>query len=242
MNKPIRALLLAAGLGTRLRPLTLFKPKCLVEINKKPLLELWISKLEDIDAQQIIINTHHLADQVNNFLNKKYKNQKKIKVFHENKLYGTAGTLIANRDFFLNSTGIMIHADNFTNMSLLNLIEAHNNKPKNCLITMLTFTTNNPESCGIVEVDKKGIVISFHEKIKNPPGNLANGAIYVFDNNFLDWLIENNPKAIDFSTQVIPLLKGKIFTYHTNFPYIDVGTPEKLEEAISLEHEINKSA
>ena len=164
------------------------------------------------------------------------------KVFHENKLYGTAGTLIANRDFFLNSTCIMIHADNFTKMSLLNLIEAHNNKPKNCLITMLTFTTNNPESCGIVEVDKKGIVISFHEKIKNPPGNLANGAIYVFDNDFLDWLIENNPKAIDFSTQVIPLLNGKIFTYHTNLPYIDVGTPEKLEEAISLENESNKPA
>ena len=44
MNKPIRALILAAGLGTRLRPLTLSKPKCLVEINKKPILELWIEK------------------------------------------------------------------------------------------------------------------------------------------------------------------------------------------------------
>ena len=118
MSKPIRSLLLAAGLGTRLRPLTLLKPKCLVEINKKPLLELWINKLEDINAQRIIINTHYLADQVKNFVNTKYKKEKKIKLFHETELYGTAGTLIANRDFFLNSIGIMIHADNFTNKQL----------------------------------------------------------------------------------------------------------------------------
>ena len=73
MSKPIKSLLLAAGLGTRLRPLTLNKPKCLVEINKKPLLELWIDKLKDINTQGIIINTHYLADQVTNFLYSKYR-------------------------------------------------------------------------------------------------------------------------------------------------------------------------
>ena len=87
MSQPIRALILAAGLGTRLRPLTLSKPKCLVEINKKPLLELWIEKLEDINSQKIIINTHYLSDQVNNFVNTKYKNQTKINLFHEIKLH-----------------------------------------------------------------------------------------------------------------------------------------------------------
>ena len=231
MSKNIRAILLAAGLGTRLRPITLNKPKCLVEIHKKTLLELWINKLEDINAQKILINTHYLADQVKNFLDQNFKKDKKIEVFHETELYGTARTLIANRDFFSNSIGIMIHADNFTNMKLFNLIEAHKNKPINCLITMLTFTTNDPESCGIVEVDNNGVVIHFHEKIKNPPGNCANGAIYVFDNNFLDWLIENHPNAKDFSTEILPLLQGKIYTFHTTLPYIDIGTPKKLEEA-----------
>ena len=52
----------------------------------------------------------------------------------------------------------MIHSDNFTFMELQDLVEAHQTRPKNCLITMLTFTTNNPKSCGIVELDKKGIV------------------------------------------------------------------------------------
>ena len=130
MHKPIRSLLLAAGLGTRLRPITLELPKCLVRIGKEPLLENWINKLENIKVEKILINTHYMPEKIDLFLDKKYKNKKKIIKFHENQLLGTAGTLIANRDFFYDSIGIMIHADNFTYMDLKDLIQAHNTKPK----------------------------------------------------------------------------------------------------------------
>ena len=99
MQKPIRALLLSAGFGTRLRPLTLTKPKCLVEVNGKPILEHWLNKLEEINTERILINTHYLADKVNNFLNYDYLQNTKIQKFHENQLLGTAGTLIANSKF-----------------------------------------------------------------------------------------------------------------------------------------------
>ena len=229
-KKPIRALLLAAGFGTRLRPLTLTKPKCLVEVNGKPILEHWLNKLEEINTERILINTHYLADKVNNFLNYDYLQNTKIQKFHENQLLGTAGTLIANYKFFIDSTGLMIHSDNFTNMKLINLIEAHQNRPKHCLITMLTFKTNNPKSCGIIELDNKGIVQAFHEKVDEPPGDIANGAIYAFENDFLDWLIKYHPRARDFSTEVLPFLVGKIFTHHTNLNFIDIGTIDGLKE------------
>ena len=234
MQKPIRALLLSAGYGTRLRPLTLKTPKCLVKINKKPILEHWLNKLDYIGVENILINTHYLADKVNYFLDNQYFLNKKIYRFHEEILLGTAGTLIANSKFFLNSIGIMIHTDNFTNMKLNNLVEAHQNRPNNCLITMLTFSTNNPKNCGIVEVDQEGIVQAFHEKVENPPGNIANGAIYIFENDFLDWLKNNHPKASDFSIEVLPFLIGKIFTYHTTMTYIDIGTIKALNEARSI--------
>lgn len=234
MDRPIRALLLAAGLGTRLRPLTFNIPKCLVEINEKTLLNYWIDNLEDINVEKILINTHYLAEKVNQFLDNQYSKKTNIERFHENKLMGTAGTLIANYNFFLNSTGILIHSDNFTNMRLFDLLKAHFNRPKGSLITMLTFTTSNPQSCGIVELDKDNIVLRFHEKVKNPPGNTANGAIYVFENEFLEWLIKNHPHAKDFSNDVLPFLTGKIFTYHTKMPYIDIGTPKRLKEARSI--------
>ena len=128
----------------------------------------------------------------------------------------------------------MIHSDNFTHMKLKDLIISHQNRPKDCLITMLTFKTNNPKSCGIVELDDEGIVQSFHEKVVNPPGNIANGAIYIFENDFIEWLIKNKPNAKDFSTEVLPYLLGKIFTYHTNMDFIDIGTLEALKKARSL--------
>ena len=236
MTKPIKSLLLAAGLGTRLRPLTYKIPKCLVEINNKPLLGDWLDKLEKINSESVLINTHYLADKVKDFLDTQRERKIKIHNFYEEKLLGTAGTLIANYKFFLNSTGIMIHADNFSKLNLFDLIKAHNERPKKCLLTMLTFKTTNPQSCGILEINKQRIVNGFHEKAKNPPGNIANGAIYVFDNDFLDWLIENHPKAKDFSTEVIPNLMGKIYTFQTNLPYIDIGTERSLKEAKSIKN------
>ena len=229
--KPIRSLLLSAGLGKRLRPLTLEKPKCLVEINKKPILEHWIDKLENIGIQKVLINTHYLAEKVNDFLSQQQRRDMKIYKTYEKILLGTAGTLIANHEFFIGSLGILIHADNFTKFDLSNLIKSHLKKPKSCLLTMLTFKTSNPKSCGIVDVDSEGIVQGFYEKQDNPPGNIANGAIYLFEDEFLNWLISNHPKAIDFSTDVLPELVGKIYTYHTDMFYIDIGTPYSLEEA-----------
>ena len=231
MDKPIKSLLLAAGLGTRLRPITLKKPKCLVEIGNKPLLYHWFEKLDNINIDSILINTHYLSKQVEDFLEtQKDRNFKLTKIFEE-ELLGTAGTLIANIEFFKNSIGLLIHADNFSNFDLNKLLEAHKSKPNNCLLTMLTFNTDNPSNCGIVEVDEKSILRKFYEKVKKPPCQKANAAIYVFEDDFLKWLLKNSPNAKDFSTEIIPKLIGKIYTYHTDETYIDIGTIEALKIA-----------
>ena len=164
MNLPIRCLLLAAGLGTRLRPITNDHPKCLVTVGGKPVLEWWLKHLELIKCEKVIINTHYHADKVSDFL--KNYNQAQLQVIekYESKLLGTAGTLVANADFFQESTGILIHADNATDTDLNQLIKAHRNRPKCCILTMLTFTTDEPQNCGIVETDSDGVVQHFYEK------------------------------------------------------------------------------
>ena len=73
-----------------------------------------------------------------------------------------------------------------------------------CLLTMLTFNTKTPSSCGIVEIDNQQVVQAFHEKLVEPPGNRANGALYAFEQDFLDHLNLMNPIPSDFSTEVIP--------------------------------------
>ena len=234
MKRPTRALLLAAGLGTRLRPATIHTPKCLVPIAGKPLLGLWLNTLQALGCKEVLINTHYLADQVVDFVKNWQSKEMVIKIVYEPELLGTAGTLCRNLEFFEGSTGLLIHADNVMLGKLDGLLQAHERSPDNCILTMLTFNTDKPESCGIVETDSDGVLIDFHEKIKNPPGNCANGALYVFDKSFCDFLYEFKPVPTDFSTEVIPMLFGRIKTWHTHSAYLDIGTQEALDNAQKL--------
>ena len=231
INKPIRSLLLAAGMGTRLRPITIDKPKCLVEVGNKPMLGWWLKHLETINCKEVIVNTHYHSDQVSEYI-KNYKSDVlSIIERYEHKLLGTAGTLLENANFFEGCTGMLIHSDNATDIDLNKLIQAHQNRPRQCLMTMLTFTTNVPQKCGIVELDSDGIVQNFHEKVENPPGNRANGAVYVFDQELIEILQDSFEKPKDFSTEVLPRLIGRIYTHHTLNQFIDIGTPESLNRA-----------
>ncbi len=234
MAQKLKAILLAAGLGTRLRPLTLKTPKCLVEINGKPLLAYWLSMLEDIGCDEVIINTHYLKDQVEAFINSWKSESMNIKLSYEKELLGTAGTLIKNIDFFKNSTGLLIHADNLTDEDLSKFLVAHQSKPNYCLLTMLTFKTDNPAQCGIVQKNEQNVVTNFFEKSKGSHGNHANGALYAFDKDFIEY-IKNLPSGTtDFSTQIIPELMGRIFSWTTERCYIDIGTHSSLTKAIEL--------
>ena len=227
MRSQLKALLLAAGFGTRLRPLTNSIPKCLVPIGGTPILGRWIDELEQVAVIRSF-NTHYLANQVHNYVNHiQPRYHSKINISFEDELLGTGGTLLANRSFFADSTCLLIHADNATSADLQLLLNAHHARPKHCLLKMLTFNTNNPKSCGIVEVDNEGVVIKFHEKSMNPPGNQANGAVYVFDSSFLEQLSAMSTSFTDFSTHVIPKFLGQIYTWHTDSPYIDI-IPQKI--------------
>lgn len=207
-------------------------------IGGKPLLAHWLQHLGLIGADASLVNTHYLADQVEDFLTGWQQGSMKLKRSHEPTLLGTAGSLLANRAFFSGCTGLLIHADNFSQVDLGQLLAAHRSRPAGCLLTMLTFTTPRPSSCGIVEIDSDGVVVGFHEKVVDPPGNRANGALYVFDQPFLDWLLINHPNVSDFSTEVLPHCLGRIYTWHTDLPYIDIGTPEALAKAEAICREL----
>lgn len=234
MSRPLRALLLAAGLGTRLRPLTLHTPKCLVPINGEPLLGRWLRQLEQAGCEAVLVNTHYRAEQVETYLQSWQSPTTAVLTVHEPELLGTAGTLLANQEFFANATGLLIHADNAMAEGLRPFLAAHHNRQAGCLLTMLTFNTDIPSSCGIVELDDQDIVQGFHEKVVDPPSNRANGALYAFEPTLMEHLNRMAPPPSDFSTEVIPSLMGRIQTWHTDQPYLDIGTPEALATAQQL--------
>lgn len=231
MNLPLqgfKALLLAGGFGSRLKPLTDTIPKCLVPICGKPLLDYWLEILVNAGIDSILINTHYLANQVISHCEQsKYKNL--IDIVYEPALLGTAGTLRSNRKYFEKKI-LLAHADNFTIFDVDAFVNMHNKRSKNCQATMMTFTTDTPSSCGIVELNQEGVLIDFHEKVSNPPSNKANAAVFLLENSCLAWL-DQNLDAVDFCKDVIPLGLGQIQTFHNSIYHRDIGTPESYQLA-----------
>ncbi|WP_045212453.1 nucleotidyltransferase family protein [Desulfonatronovibrio magnus] len=220
----MRSILLAAGYGKRLKPLTDNTPKCLALINGKPLLQHWLEKLSSINFGPFLVNTHYLSKKVNKFIEHSQFNDA-VTLSYEPKLLGTAGTLLTNLDFFQNQDGLLVHADNYCLDDLKEFVAAHHNRPLHCSMTMMVFRSNIPSSCGIVRLDKQGVVQEFYEKNADPPGNLANGAIYLLSAQLLQRLQNEFQDAENFSIDVLPYLKGEIFAYETSDFFVDIGTP-----------------
>ena len=230
MLRSLAVILLAAGRGSRLRPYTNQWPKCLMPISGKPLLEYWLDTARQLATGKVLVNTHYLADTVQRFLDRPcFKPW--VQFVYEPELKGTAGTLRANAQALGDATVLLVHADNFCQCDFGDFLGFHQTlRPKRCLITMMTFTTKNPGNCGIVELDADGVVIGFHEKVSNPPGNLANGAVYLLAPEVLEWICDR-PEISDFSTDVLPHFIGRIATWHNEGIHIDIGSIEALREA-----------
>ena len=226
----MKALLLSAGFGTRLRPITNTIPKCLVSIQGKPLLDYWLELLLEQGIERVLVNTHYLSTIVTEHIEQSSWADR-VDTTYEKVLLGTGGTLKSNADYFAESSFLVAHADNLVRFNLDEFIEKHNHRPNGVHITMMTFTTDNPQSCGIIEEDNSGIVQAFHEKVPNPPSNLANGAIYIFDHDVITFLNSINKEVIDLSTEVLPFFIGRINTYHNNDYLRDIGSPETLMQA-----------
>jgi mannose-1-phosphate guanylyltransferase len=229
----MKAILLAAGFGTRLRPLTDTIPKCLVPIKGIPLLEIWLDRLSAAGVDSFLINTHYLHEQVKEFIKKSSYNDK-VTLFYEPELLGTAGTLNANIDFFKGQDGMLIHSDNYCLADIHEFINAHVNRPKVCVMTMMTFKTENPTQCGIIQLDENNIVTGMQEKVSNPDGNLANGAFYILSGDFQNYMRNELSTTTDLSNEVLPTLMHKIYSYQTYKTFIDIGTPQTYQKANEL--------
>ena len=224
----VRALLLAGGYGTRLRPITNHTPKCLVEIGGKPLLAYWFETLFTAGLERALVNTHYLPNAVEQFC-KGSPYASKIDLIYEPELLGTAGTLRANQPYF-GQTTLLAHADNFTLFDPQAFIATHRSRASKCLATMMTFETDTPKSCGIVDLNNDGVLIGYHEKVANPPGNIANAAVFLLEKEAFTWL-DHDPTATDFCKEIVPLGIGHFQTFFNSVYHRDIGTIASLNQA-----------
>lgn len=222
-----QAILLAAGFGTRLRPLTDTIPKCLVPINGKPLLYIWLESLANVGVSKFLINTHYLPEKVTEAI-ETHPLRSCVELIYEPELLGTASTvkaLLKSGQCQLEDT-LIAHADNLCFCNWQGFIEAHFQRKPNTLGTLMSFETDSPESCGILELDQGSVLVGFHEKVTNPPGYLANAAIYLCSIPLLTMFSDVSDKGSDISCDIIPQLLGKITVWENSVYLRDIGTPQ----------------
>lgn len=223
----MKAVLLAAGLGTRLRPLTDHLPKCLVPVGGTTLLDLWLDALADAGVDDVLVNVHHLAGQVVEQVARR-DGAPRVRLVHEAELLGSAGTLRANRDFLDDEEMFLaVNADNLTDFDLRRLVKAH--RDGGAPATIAVFRAEDPRACGVLEVTD-GLVTGFEEKPERPRGDLANAGLYAFDPGVLD-LVEG-PAPLDIGHHLLPRLVGRARVEDIGAAYFrDIGSPEALASA-----------
>lgn len=229
----MKGFLLAAGKGTRLKPITNYIPKCLVPIQGKPLIEYWFDLFKKYEIDEILINIHHLSDKVIDYLNK-VDNGIKIKWIYEQELLGSAGTVVANQDFIKDVTCFWVfYADVLIDIKLEEMKNYHFDK--NADMTIAVYESTNPKNCGVVEMDKDARVINFVEKPKKTFSNMVNAGIYLINTSIVDKFPSVTP--LDFGYDILPQINDKIYA----FPFLgyisDIGT---IQNYICTNKEVQK--
>jgi mannose-1-phosphate guanylyltransferase len=229
----MKALLLAAGKGTRLGKITETIPKPLVKIKNKPVIDFLIKKLINLNVTHILINTHYKNKLIEEYISST-KYDVEISLIYEPELLGTAGTLKHNINTLCSENFIVMHADNYFQDDLESLKHNHLISASNSVLTMGTFSVADPAKFGTVELSDNNTIVSYFEKDKDSPSKIANSAIYFMKPEIKNEIKSLNNNENDISLNLIPKLVGKMKAFPLNGYFYDIGTPENLLIANSL--------
>lgn len=235
----MKAFLLAAGIGTRLKPFTDTQPKCLIPIHGTPLLKIWLDLLAMHGVTEVLINTHHHADQVERFVSG-YGQQSPMKLHttFEPQLLGSAGTVWRNHGFVDDQKDFIIaYADNLTDLDLAKMIDTHRIfRSMEGILTMGLIQAPDPTQCGIVTLDQNNRIIRFVEKPVKPESDLANGGVYITSSQLLDYYPDSADETtgvLDLGHHILPRLTGKMYGYRITDYLRDIGTPQAYRAALA---------
>jgi NDP-sugar pyrophosphorylase family protein len=236
INKSSKAIILAAGFGKRLLPLTKDKPKAMIEIANKPLIHHTINWLTKNKIKDLAINLHYKPQIIVDYLGCGSRFNCNITYSKEKEILGTAGAVKKLKNYF-DKDFFVIYGDTYTNLNLQKVIEFH--RRNNAFMTIvIRKKENSKRKSNIIELNKYNQIIKYIEKPKKDEDqnldqniNYANCGIYFCNNNVTKYIPDG---FSDFSYDVIPNLikKEKIFAYvlDNKTYYAELGRLEKFEK------------
>jgi len=218
----MKAFLLAAGVGSRLRPITDVTPKCMLVIDDRPLLDIWLDAFDCAGVDEVLINLHHLPDVVHRHL-AAHTGPPAVRTVHEPELLGSAGTLVANRRWVEDEELFLAcNADGLTDFDLSSLTKVHGEH--GAIATLTVYHSANPSAGGVVEVDALGRVTGFVEKPSQPASDLTNAGMYAFHPSVLSEIDAMPPRDIGYD--LLPRLVGRARAVLVEAYFRDIGTAD----------------
>ncbi len=234
-----KALILAAGEGTRLRPLTVDRPKPMLPIGDRPLLAHTVAWLRQHGVREVAINLHHCPGAITSYFGDGSALGVRIVYSLENPILGTAGALGRLRGFLNQAPLVVVYGDVLTDLDLSALLEFHGQAVAQdpcTLVTLSLYHVPNPTEVGLVELDERGRVTRFVEKPRPDQvfTDLANAGVLVVEPGVADYVPPGT--FYDFGLHLFPqLLTAGVSMYGWVIPagtyLLDIGTPDKYAQA-----------
>ncbi len=223
----MKAFLLAAGVGSRLRPITDTIPKCMLPVGGRPLVDIWLDAFYRAGVDEVTVNLHHLPDVVRHHLDTR-AGSPAVRTFFEPELLGSAGTLAANRAWVGGEEMFLAcYADNLTDFDLRSLAETH--RARGAIATLTVYHSERPSAGGVVELDAASTVVGFTEKPSQPVSDLVNAGMYAFHPRVLNEIGGPPPRDIGFD--LLPRLVGRAKAMRVEGYFRDVGTVDAYQRA-----------
>jgi mannose-1-phosphate guanylyltransferase len=218
-EKNIQVLILAGGLGTRLKPITETIPKPMVDICGKPFLEYKIEQIKNYGIKKIILCTGYLGNIIENYFGDGKKFGVDLRYSNEKELLGTAGAVKNAESLIETDPFIVMNGDTYLNLDLRDLIFSH--KKNNSLVTMVIANATNPLEQELIEMEN-GFITKFHKRgtakhknyLEKTPNPLINAGIYVFDKKILNLISPD--KKISLEKEIFPELLFNISGFKYN--------------------------
>ena len=225
----IKALILAGGFGTRLRPLSCTRPKLMFPIACKPLLEWTLERLENCSVVEVILAVNYMAD----VFEKSYGSSRKgvkISYSREKKPLGTGGPLKEAEEHLIEGGSsepfFVLNGDILSYIDYTSLYQSHLNFGAE--LTIALHHVDDPSRYGVVEIDSDGRVLRFVEKppIGSEPSNMINAGVYVINPTVLEYIPRG--EKISLERQIFPKLaeSGVLYGYVFEDMWVDIGVPD----------------
>jgi mannose-1-phosphate guanylyltransferase len=223
----MKAFLLAAGQGTRLRPITDQIPKCLVPIRGIPMLKIWMEICRHAGVDEVMVNLHAHANTVLDWL-RSNPNGVRVRLAEEPTLLGSAGTILANQEWVSSESCFWIlYADVLTNANLTRMLQFH--RARQGSATLGLYEVPDPSRCGIVSFDENMVIQEFVEKPAQPRSRWAFSGIMIGTQDLIRQIPSRYPVDLGFDT--LPRLVGRMVAFPISDFLLDIGTLENYHRA-----------